>query len=130
MPYGVPDIVHILIVIRYITVMLFFKPFAFAQKELQLMSFFSARGLAAAVLAPMPLIYGVSGSEPFSDIVFSVIICTVIFTVGSYIYFTKFVGEDLSEKIIVKEKSKKKKNQKEEENKEEENELEDFELIK
>jgi len=120
----------LLIVIRYITVILFFKPFDFAQKELQLMSFFSARGLAAAVLAPMPLIYGVSGSEQFSDIVFSVIICTVIFTVGSYIYFTRFVGEDISEKIIVEEKSKKKKNKKEQESEPEENEIEDFELIK
>jgi len=63
--------------------------------------------LSTAVLAPLPFVYGVQGTEFFSDIAFSVIICTVLFTVISYTLITR-EKEDLSEKIAKEEESEKK----------------------
>jgi cell volume regulation protein A len=127
----------IIIVMRYVIVKIFFSPFNIPQKQLQIMSILSARGLAAAVLAPLPFYYGIQGTESFSDIVFSVIICTVIFTVLGYIYLTKMTGDDLSEKITKVEKKKDDEEQDEnekEDNKEEEDnfdkEIENFEFMK
>jgi len=94
----------LLILIRYIVVRLFFAPFKLAKKDLEILSIISARDLSTAVLAPLPFIYGVAGTEFFSDIAFSVIICTVLFTVISYIFITKVEKEELLEKIEKAEK--------------------------
>lgn len=94
----------ILIILRYVVVNLFFKPFGLEAKEIQIMSLLSARGLAAAVLAPLPFFYGIEGTENFSDIVFAVIICTVLFTVIGYIYTTKITKDDLASRIAKEEK--------------------------
>jgi potassium/hydrogen antiporter len=97
----------ILIVLRYVVVNLFFKPFGLEAKEIQIMSLLSPRGLAAAVLAPLPFFYGIKGTENFSDIVFAVIIFTVLFTAIGYIYTTKVTKEDLISKIYREEKEEK-----------------------
>jgi len=59
---------------------------AFKSKELKektLMAVMLPRGLAAAVLASLPMTYGIFGSESFPEIVFSVILTTVVIcTVG------------------------------------------------
>jgi potassium/hydrogen antiporter len=119
----------ILIGLRYVVVHLFFKPFKISPKEINIMSVLSARGLAAAVLAPLPLFYGIEGTEAFSDIVFAVIICTVLFTVIGYIYITKMTKEDLVEKIN-REEEKEIKEKEDGKEKKVEKEIEDFELIK
>ena len=93
----------ILISLRYVVSQIFFKPFKIAKKEVDIISILSARGLAAAVLAPLPLFYGIQGTESFSDIVFSVIICTVLFTVIGYIYINRMTKDDLTEKIVKEE---------------------------
>lgn len=99
----------LLIVARYILVNIFFRPFKLAKKELKILSIVSARDLSTAVLAPLPLFYGIQGTESFSDIAFSVIICTVLFTVITYILITKVEKEDLAEKIEHEEQEEKKK---------------------
>ena len=38
------------------------------------------RGLAAAVLAQFPVAYGIKGAEAFSEIVFVVLLATIIYT--------------------------------------------------
>ncbi len=126
----------ILIALRYGVVQLFFKPFKLPKKEIDIMSILSARGLAAAVLAPLPLYYGIKGTETFSDIVFSVIICTVIFTVIGYIYITRMTKDDLAEKIVKEdedeeeEETEKETKKVKKSKKEEEDEFEDFDFVK
>jgi potassium/hydrogen antiporter len=99
----------ILIILRYVIVNVFFRAFNLESKEIKIMSLLSARGLAAAVLAPLPFFYGIEGTENFSDIVFAVIMCTVLFTVIGYIYTTKVTKDDLASKIAKEEEQEKKK---------------------
>lgn len=93
----------LLILIRYALVQFFFKPFELPKNELDIMSILLGRGLAAAVLAPLPFFYGVPGTEFFSDIIFSVIIFTVLFTVVGYVYLTKIKKPDIQIKQIKEE---------------------------
>lgn len=109
----------LLIVLRYIFAKIFFSPFKLAKKELEVISIISARDLSTAVLAPLPFVYGIQGTESFTDIAFSVIICTVLFTVISYIYIARIEKVELSEKI------EKEEEQIEEEKKKKEDELKD-----
>ena len=109
----------LLIVLRYIFAKIFFSPFKLAKKELEVISIISARDLSTEVLAPLPFVYGIQGTESFTDIAFSVIICTVLFTVISYIYIARIEKVELSEKI------EKEEEQIEEEKKKKEDELKD-----
>ncbi len=58
----------------------------YKSNEIKLISYVSSRGLAAAVLAPMPAVYGMTGTEMFSDIVFAVILVSVLATSLGYIF--------------------------------------------
>lgn len=89
----------LLIIIRFVFVKIYFGSFKFSDKEIKIISSISARDLSAAILAPLPFSYGIMGTENFSEIAFSVIVFTVIFTTLSYIYVTKFGKVELSEKI-------------------------------
>lgn len=74
----------ILIALRYMTVPLLMYNTKCPRKEIDLMSVISARGLAAAVLAPLPFTYGIASAQPFPDIVFAVILTTVASTTLGY----------------------------------------------
>jgi len=66
-------------------------------EERRLMSVLIPRGLAAAVLAYLPVAYGVPGTEGFVDIVFVVILVTVIMsTAGVYSF-----GRNLEKRKIL-----------------------------
>lgn len=72
-------------------------------EERKLMSILIPRGLAAAVLAYLPTANGIPGTEGFVDIVFTVILCTVVFcTVGVY-----FFGNHAGKKAIIAKEVKK-----------------------
>ncbi len=86
----------LLIALRYITVPVLMYNTGFSRKEIDLMSVISARGLAAAVLAPLPFTYGIASAELFPDIVFSVILATVASTTVGYIVI-KLRGRDKDE---------------------------------
>lgn len=86
----------LLIAFRYIAVPIVVWGSSLSKDEVKLMSIISARGLAAAVLAPLPQIYGLPGSEGFSDIVFVVIIATVIATGIGYITLMRKKKEEPS----------------------------------
>ena len=51
-----------------------------ARPEMNTVRVMAARGLAAAVLAQLPLAYNLPGAEIFPDVVFVVILTTVIYT--------------------------------------------------
>lgn len=74
----------LLVAIRPLVVRALLFKTGFTQKEKTIISSLSARGLSAALLASIPVSLGVPGSEPFSDIVFTVIIVTVVFTGVTY----------------------------------------------
>ena len=74
----------VLLLMRYATVPLATAGAQITDLERSLVSVVSARGLAAAVLATLPSLYGVKGSEAFSDIVFVVIIVSVVMTSIGY----------------------------------------------
>ncbi len=66
--------------------------------EVKLISYVSSRGLAAAVLAPMPAVYGMTGTEMFSDIVFAVILVSVLATSIGYVNAVKTLEQEEKEK--------------------------------
>jgi len=62
--------------------------------ERRIMSIMIPRGLAAAVLAYLPAASGIPGTEGFVDIVFTVILVTVVIgTVGVYLFTTRSGNE-------------------------------------
>ncbi|MBL7160222.1 MAG: cation:proton antiporter [Candidatus Aenigmarchaeota archaeon] len=84
--YGV-GISLILILIRFAAVHIATIGMGITKLELNMVRVLSARGLAAAVLAQLPRAYGVPGSDFFSNIVFTVIVVSVIYTSFSTMYF-------------------------------------------
>jgi len=76
--YGV-GISAILILLRLVIVHLSMFKSALSVVELNMMRIMTPRGLAAAVLAQLPLQYGIVGGNIISNIVFIVILCTVIY---------------------------------------------------
>jgi cell volume regulation protein A len=79
-------------------------------KEQRVMQVMGARGLAAAVLAYLPISMGLAGTDGFADIVFTVIIGTVIVsTIGIMIVDRKYPSEPVKEQKqkVKKDNSKK-----------------------
>jgi len=77
--YGLIFLV-ILIIMRLAAVQLSTYKMNITRVEKNIMRSMMSRGLAAAVLAQIPLIYGIKNAEIFSNIVFIVILLTVLFT--------------------------------------------------
>ena len=72
-----------LFAVRPMAVMIATAHSDFEREERQIMSLLIPRGLAAAVLAYIPITYGIQGSEAFADIAFTVILATtLIATIG------------------------------------------------
>ncbi len=61
--------------------------------EKDIMKIMMPRGLAAAVLAQMPAVYGIANAEFFSNIIFIVIIATVIYSSIAVIFIYKPAGK-------------------------------------
>lgn len=59
------------------------------KSEKNIMKIMAPRGLAAAVLAQLPAVYGIRNSEFFSNIIFIVIIATVIYSSIAMMFFYK-----------------------------------------
>ncbi|MFP4117141.1 MAG: cation:proton antiporter [Candidatus Aenigmatarchaeota archaeon] len=77
----------VIIFTRYIAVQIVSVRSEFNSMEKWIMVFMSPRGLAAAVLASAPAVeYGISGTEIFPEIVFSVILGTSIVTTFGTLY--------------------------------------------
>ncbi len=77
--YGV-IIAGALILVRMIAVQLSAIKMKLAATEKSIMRTMAPRGLAAAVLAQLPVAYGIRNAEIYSNIVFVVILATVIYT--------------------------------------------------
>ena len=78
--YGIA-IAAVLILIRIVAVQLGTIKMELTKVEMNTMRTMVPRGLAAAVLAQYPVIYGIPGTEIFRDIVLIVILVSVIYTV-------------------------------------------------
>ncbi len=78
-----------LIATRFIAVHISTKGMGFSKNEQVLISSMAPRGLAAAVLAQLPISYGIPGAEIFSSIIFVVIFATVIYTAVAVKLFYK-----------------------------------------
>lgn len=76
--YGV-GISIILILLRLFIVQISMFKAALSVVEMNIMRIMTPRGLAAAVLAQLPLQYGIVGGNIISNVVFTVILCTVIY---------------------------------------------------
>jgi cell volume regulation protein A len=77
--YGLVFLV-VLIVMRLAAVQLSTYKMNVTKVEKNVMRSMMSRGLAAAVLAQMPLVYGIKNAEIFSNVVFIIILLTVLFT--------------------------------------------------
>ncbi|OYT56554.1 MAG: hypothetical protein B6U68_03100 [Candidatus Aenigmarchaeota archaeon ex4484_14] len=69
-----------LVAIRFVVVQISTIKMNLARPEMNTVRVMAARGLAAAVLAQLPLAYNLPGAEIFPDVVFVVILTTVIYT--------------------------------------------------
>lgn len=76
----------LLLVVRWIAVKISTFKLKLSKREEDIMTFMMPRGLATAVMATIPFVeYGISGTQSFIDITFSVIIFTsVISTLGIF----------------------------------------------
>ncbi len=77
----------ILIVIRVAAVHISAFRMEISNYEKKIMASMAPRGLAAAVLAQLPASFGIANAEIFSNVVFVVIIATVIYTTIAVKYF-------------------------------------------
>ncbi len=77
--YGIV-IAAALLIIRFFAVQISTIGMNFTKNEKRLMTSIAPRGLAAAVLAQLPISYGIPGAEMYSSIIFVVIFATVIYT--------------------------------------------------
>ncbi len=66
--------------------------------EKNIMKIMAPRGLAAAVLAQLPAVYGIRNAEFFSNIIFIVIIATVIYSSIAVMFFYKPAKDTDNEK--------------------------------
>lgn len=91
--YGI-GISLMLILLRFVAVQIATIGMVMSKLELNLVRIMAPRGLAAAVLAQLPRAYGVPGADIFSNIVFVVILTTVIYTSFSTMYFFRPHAEE------------------------------------
>jgi cell volume regulation protein A len=77
--YGLVFLV-VLIIMRLAAVQISTYKMNITKVEINVMRSMMSRGLAAAVLAQMPLIYGINNADIFSNVVFIIILLTVLFT--------------------------------------------------
>ncbi|MBI5061485.1 MAG: cation:proton antiporter [Candidatus Aenigmarchaeota archaeon] len=89
----------LLILVRFVAVHLSVGGMGFTRNERILISTMAPRGLAAAVLAQLPISYGIPNAEIYSSIIFVVIFATVIYTAISVKFFYKDHHEEKQEKI-------------------------------
>ena len=84
--------------------------------EERLMTVMMPRGLAAAVLAQMPLLYGISHADVFSDLVFIIIlVSTIVCILGVIMIKIPVIGGEIEKKEEELEKKKLEDKRKEEE---------------
>lgn len=91
--YGV-IIAAILIVVRFAATFISTARMGVLRKEKLIMSSMAPRGLAAAVLAQLPISFGLPGAEVYSSIIFVVIFATVIYTVLAVKLFSRKTKEE------------------------------------
>src|SRR3989344_4547469 len=77
-----------LIATRFIAVQFSTIKMGLTKTEKSMAMHMAPRGLAAAVLAQLPITYGIAGAEIFSNIIFIVILATVIYTTVAVMVFT------------------------------------------
>ncbi len=77
--YGIA-ISAVLIIMRFFVVRLSTSKMNLTKPELKIMNAMAPRGLAAAVLSQLPATFGMPNANIFSDVVFIVILSTVIYT--------------------------------------------------
>ena len=77
-----------LIATRFIAVQFSTIKMGLTKTEKSMAMHMAPRGLAAAVLAQLPITYGIAGAEIFSNIIFIVILATVIYTTVAVRVFT------------------------------------------
>lgn len=68
------------------------------KSEKNIMKIMAPRGLAAAVLAQLPAVYGIKNAEFFSNVIFIVIIATVIYSSIAVMFFYKPAKDNNNEK--------------------------------
>ncbi len=78
--YGLIFLV-VLLIMRLAAVQISTYKMTITKVEKNVMRSMMSRGLAAAVLAQMPLVYGIKNAEIFSNVVFIIILLTVLFTI-------------------------------------------------
>jgi cell volume regulation protein A len=87
-------IAAILIIVRFAATFLSTARMGILRKEKLIMSSMAPRGLAAAVLAQLPISFGLPGAEVYSSIIFVVIFATVIYTVIAVKIFSRKSEEE------------------------------------
>ncbi|MFH1752178.1 MAG: cation:proton antiporter [archaeon] len=98
----------ILLLIRIVSVKINTWKQDITANERHLMYSFMPRGLAAAVLAIMPLAYGIPGTEVFTGIAFTIIVTTIVIcTVGVYVFTSKQPKEKITPKSKIEQISTK-----------------------
>lgn len=100
--YGI-FIATVLVLLRFFVVEVTKVGMGLSKVELNMIRVMAPRGLAAAVLAGFPLVYGIADSNIFLNVAFVVILATVIYTTVSTKIFYKAPA------VEVKEEKKKKK---------------------
>jgi cell volume regulation protein A len=86
--YGVL-ISSVLIVARFVSVRLVSMKLSVENFEKNIMTMMGPRGLAAAVLAQLPLTYGLPNAEVFSNVVLIVIVVTVMYSTFMTWFFSR-----------------------------------------
>ena len=71
----------VLLVMRFVAVYISTAGMDFSRKEKNVMGVLMPRGLAAAVLTQVPVIYGIAYASMYTDIVVNVILMSILFTV-------------------------------------------------
>jgi len=71
----------VLLVMRFVAVYISTAGMDFSRKEKNVMGVLMPRGLAAAVLTQVPVIYGIAYASMYTDIVVNVILMSILFTI-------------------------------------------------
>lgn len=88
-------ITGVLILVRFIAVQLTVIKMEITELEKNVMAIMTPRGLAAAVLAQLPIVFGLAYAETYLNIAFVVILATVIYTtVMTRIFYKPEINEN------------------------------------
>ncbi|MCD6558080.1 MAG: cation:proton antiporter [Candidatus Aenigmarchaeota archaeon] len=89
-----------LVIVRFLVVQISTTGMHINPLEMNTMRIMSPRGLAAAVLAQLPIVYGLPHAEIFPDVVFIVILTTIIYT--TFAVKLSFKNEERERKRVEK----------------------------